>query len=594
MCWFMWSPTCSPQPRMESMENRDIARVLAETADLMEIGAEDGFRIRSYRNAASAIEGYPQRIEDILSSTDRKVTDIPGVGKGIALALAELCKHGSFEKRDALLALYPPTLLELLRIQGLGPKGIALVYQHYKVASIDELERLCKDQKLRELPRMGAKLEEKVLKSIAQYRQRAGRFLLSFGKKAADELIAYLSETAGVEQIETAGSLRRGRETIGDLDLLVTGPGAPDALERFVSHPKAHSVLGKGPNKGSIQYGIEGLQVDLRALPHESYGAAMQYFTGSKEHNIVLRSRAQKLGLTLNEYGLFRVENEQRVAGETEDEVYGQLGLNWIPPELRENCGEIEAALEGRLPKLIELSDIRGDLHMHTTETDGRASLEEMAEASRALGYEYIAITDHSKALAMANGLDEKRAVEFAKRVRYLNRNGLGIRIISGLECDIRRDGEMDLSEDALAELDLVVGSVHSHMNLEAAEMTDRLMRALESPSLRILGHPTGRILLNRDPFPFDFERVATEAARRDVYLEINGSPERMDLGSSMVRTAKALGAKFAISTDAHQTKHLGINMPFGVITARRGWLEASDVLNTLPLQKFEQVIHKS
>jgi DNA polymerase (family 10) len=576
------------------MENRDIARVLAETADLMEIGGEDGFRIRSYRNAASAIEGYPQRIEDILSSTDRKVTDIPGVGKGIALVLQELCQRGSFEKRDSLLALYPPTLLELLRIQGLGPKGIALVYQHYKVATIDELERLCKEQKLRELPRMGAKLEEKVLKSIAQYRQRAGRFLLSFGKKAADELITYLSETAGVERIETAGSLRRGRETIGDLDLLVTGPGAADALERFVSHPKAHSVLGKGPNKASIQYGLDGLQVDLRALPHESYGAAMQYFTGSKEHNIVLRSRAQKLGLTLNEYGLFRVEGEQRVAGETEEEVYRELGLAWIPPELRENCGEIEAALEARLPKLIELSDIRGDVHMHTTETDGRATLEEMAEAARALGYEYIAITDHSKALAMANGLDEKRAVDFAKHVRDLNRDGLGIRIFSGLECDIRRDGEMDLSEDALAELDIVVGSVHSHMNLEAAEMTDRLMRALESPSLRILGHPTGRILLNRDPFPFDFERVATEAARRGVYLEINGSPERMDLGSSMVRTAKALGAKFAISTDSHQTKHLGINMPFGVITARRGWLEASDVLNTLPLQKFEQVIHKS
>ena len=576
------------------MENREIARILAETADLMEIGAEDSFRIRSYRNAASAIEGYPQRVQDILCNPDQKVTDIPGVGKGIAAVLQELCQRGSFEKRDTLLALYPPTLLELLRIQGLGPKGIALVYEHYKVATIDDLERLCKEQKLRELPRMGAKLEEKVLKSIAQYRQRVGRFLLNFGQKAAAELTAYLGETAGLEKIEAAGSLRRGRETIGDLDLLVTGPGAADALERFVKHPRAHTILGKGPNKASIQYGLEGLQVDLRALPHESYGAALQYFTGSKEHNIVLRSRALKLGLTLNEYGLFRLEGEQRVGGETEEEVYHELGLEWIPPELRENCGEIEAALEGRLPKLIQLSDIRGDLHMHTTETDGRATLEEMAEAARALGYEYIAITDHSKALAMANGLDEKRAVEFAKRVRELNRDGLGIRIFSGLECDIRRDGEMDLSEDALAELDIVVGSVHSHMNLEAAEMTDRLMRALESPSLRVLGHPTGRILLNRDSFPFDFERVAGEAGRRGVYLEINGSPERMDLGSAMVRTAKGLGAKFAISTDAHQTKHLAINMPYGIIMARRGWLEAADVLNTLPLEKFEQTIHKS
>jgi len=576
------------------MENREIARILAETADLMEIAGEDGFRIRSYRNAASAIEGYPERVEDILASEDRKVTDIPGVGKGIGAALGEISKTGSFDKRDALLALYPPTLLELLRIQGLGPKGIALLYQHYKVATIDELERICKEQKLRELPRMGAKLEEKVLKSIAQYRQRTGRFLLSFGKKVADELIPYLAESGGLDQITPAGSLRRGKDTIGDLDLLATGPGAAAALERFVKHPKAHNVLGKGENKASIQYGLEGLQVDLRALPHESYGAAMQYFTGSKEHNILVRSRALKLGLTLNEYGLFRVDNEQRVAGETEEQVYAALGLPWIPPELRENSGEIEAALEGRLPKLIQLGDIRGDLHMHTLETDGRATLEEMAEAARALGYQYIAITDHSKALAMANGLDEKRAVEFAKHVRKINQDGLGIRIFSGLECDIRRDGAMDLAEDALAELDIVVASVHSHMNLEAAEMTDRLMRALESPSVRMLGHPTGRLLLNRDPYPFDFERVAAEAVRRNIYLEINGSPERLDLPGAMIRTAKALGAKFTISTDSHHPKHLGINMPFGVITARRGWLEARDVLNTLPLPEFEKAIRKT
>jgi DNA polymerase (family 10) len=576
------------------MENREFARVLSETADLMEIAGEDGFRIRSYRNAASAIEGYPERVDEILANPERKVTEIPGVGKGLASVLEELSKRGSFEKRDTLLAQFPPTLLELFKIQGLGPKGIALVYQHYKVATIDELERICKEEKLRELPRMGAKLEEKVLKSIAQYRQRTGRFLLSFGQKVAAELIPYLSETGGIEKIAAAGSLRRGKDTIGDLDLLVTGPGAADALERFVQHPKAHNVLGKGANKASIQYGLEGLQVDLRALPHESYGAAMQYFTGSKEHNILVRSRALKLGLTLNEYGLFKLEGEARVAGETEEEVYAALGLRWIPPELRENCGEIEVALEDRLPKLIELSDIRGDLHMHTTETDGRATLQEMAEAARALGYEYIAITDHSKALAMANGLDEKRAVAFAKQVRDLNRSGMPLRIFSGLECDIKRDGEMDLAEDALAELDIVIGSVHSHMNLEAAEMTDRLMRALESPSMRVIGHPTGRILLNRDPFPFDFERVATEAVRRNVYLEINGSPERLDLSGAMVRTAKALGAKFAISTDAHQTKHLGINMPYGVLTARRGWLEAGDVLNALPLTQFEKTIHKS
>jgi DNA polymerase (family 10) len=576
------------------MENREIARVLAETADLMEIAGEDGFRIRSYRNAASAIEGFPERVQDILANPERKVTEIPGVGKGIAGALEELIKTGSFPKRDSLLEKFPPTLLELLKIQGLGPKGIAMVWEHYKVADIDGLERLCKEQKLRELPRMGAKLEEKVLKSIEQYRQRAGRFLMSFGRRVAAELIPYLAETGGIEKIEAAGSLRRGKETIGDLDLLVTGPGAAAALERFAQHPKAHQLLGKGVNKASIQFGLEGLQVDLRALAHESYGAAMQYFTGSKEHNIVLRSRALKLGLTLNEYGLFRLEGNERVAGETEEEIYRLLGMDWIPPELRENCGEIEAALEGRLPKLIELADIRGDLHMHTLETDGRATLEEMAEAARALGYQYIAITDHSKALAMANGLDEKRAVDFAKKVREINKEGLGIRIFSGLECDIKRDGEMDLAEDALAELDIVVASVHSHMNLEHAEMTDRLMRALESPNVLVLGHPTGRMLLNRDPYPFDFEKVAAEAVRRDVYLEINGSAERLDLSGAMVRTAKALGAKFAISTDSHQTKHLAPNMRFGVTTARRGWLEAKDVLNALPLNQFEDAIRKT
>jgi DNA polymerase (family 10) len=571
------------------MENREIARLLSETADLMEIAAEDGFRIRSYRNAAAVIESYPERISEIVCNPEKKVTDIAGIGKGIAGALKEICDHGSFDKRDELLQKYTPSALELLKIQGLGPKGIALLHEHYGVSTIDDLERICKEQKLRELPRMGAKLEEKVLRSIAQYRQRSGRFLLSYGFRVADELIDYLKETPGLDRITAAGSLRRGKETIGDLDLLATGPGAEAALERFTKHPRVHEVLGRGVNKASVRFGLEGLQVDLRALPEESYGAAMQYFTGSKEHNVSLRTRALKLGLTLNEYGLFKLENNERVAGETEETVYRALGLPWIPPELRENSGE----LEGPLPKLIELADIRGDLHMHTTETDGRGSLEEMAEAARALGYEYIAITDHSKALAMSNGLDEARAVQFARHVHKLNQQGLGIHIFSGLECDIRRDGTLDLSDDALAELDIVVGSVHSFMTLEASEMTDRYLRALESPNLKILGHPTGRILLNREGYPFDFDKVASAAAKRNIYLEINASPERLDLSSAMVRTAKQIGAKFAISTDSHHPKSLGFNMPFGVKTARRGWLEAADVINTLPLAKFTETIVK-
>lgn len=576
------------------MENREIARLLSETADLMEIAGEDGFRIRSYRNAAAVVETYPEKVEDIVCNPERKATEIPGVGKGIAAALQDICARGSFPVRDQLLQRFPASALELLNIQGLGPKSIALLYEHYQVATVDDLERICLEQKLRGLPRMGAKLEEKVLRSIAQYKRSAGRYRLNFGKRVADELIAYLAEGPGVDKISTAGSLRRGKETIGDLDLLVTGPGAPAALERFVAHPRVHEVLGRGENKASVRFGLEGLQVDLRALPHESYGAAMQYFTGSKEHNITLRTRALKLGLTLNEYGLFRLEGNERVAGESEEEVYGKIGLEWIPPELRENCGEIEAAAEHRVPKLLRLADIRGDLHMHTTETDGRATLEEMAAAARELGYEYIAITDHSKAIAMANGLDEQRAVAFAKQVRELNRDGsLGIRILAGLECDILKNGAMDLAEDALAELDIVIASVHSLMNMESAEMTDRLLRALESPSVRVLGHPTGRMTLQRDPFPFDFERVVSEAVRRNVFLEINGSPERLDLSGAMARIAKSLGAKFAISTDSHHPNSLAANMPYGVLTARRGWLEAPDVLNTLPFDRLQQALQK-
>ncbi len=321
--------------------------------------------------------------------------------------------------------------------------------------------------------------------------------------------------------------------------------------------------------------------MDVRALAPESFGAALQYFTGSKEHNVALRMRAVRMGLKLNEYGLFR-EDGTPVAGADEKGVYGALGLAWVPPELRENQGEIEAAAEGRLPRLVELSDIRGDLHMHTNASDGRATLEEMAEAARARGYRYIAITDHSKALAMANGLDEKRVLEFARRVRGLDHEVLGIRVLSSIECDIRRDGLLDLDDEALAALDLVVASVHSYMNLPAAEMTERLLRALENRYVRVLGHPTGRLLLQREAFPFDFERVAVEAARRGVAFEINASPERLDLSGPLLRTAKERGVKFVISTDAHHPKHLA-NMRYGVLTARRGWLEASDILNTSP-----------
>ncbi len=572
------------------MENKEIARCLYETAGLMEIAGEDGFRIRSYRNGATAVEGYPERIADILKDPDRKVTDIPGIGKGLAFVLSEIVTRGSCERRDFWLQKYPAAALEFLKIQGLGPKSIAVLFEHYQVSSIDELEKLCREQKLRVLPRMGAKLEEKVLRSIEQYRRSAGRFLLSYAEQTAGEVSDYLSELGGVEKITAAGSLRRGRETVGDVDLLVTGPAGAAVLDRFAAYPKVNEILARGENKASATIGHEGLQVDVRALPKEHFGAALQYFTGSKEHNVALRSRAVRMGFKLSEYGLFRSEDDTLVCSETEEEVYQALGLRWIPPEMRENLGEIELAAEDKLPRLLEVADMRGDLHMHTTETDGRATLAEMAEAAREQGYAYIAITDHSKALAMANGLDEARAVAFAKQVRELNKQDLGIRIFSGLECDILMDGALDLANDALAELDLVIGSVHSHMNLEAAEMTDRLLRALECPSLKIMGHPTGRLLLHRDPFQFDFERIVDEAVRRGVWLEINASPERLDLNPTMLRQARARGARFTISTDAHHPKHL-LNMRYGVTMARRAWLGPDDILNTLPVEEFAHAL---
>jgi DNA polymerase (family 10) len=577
------------------LENREYARILYETADLMEIAGDDGFRIRSYRNGASTIEGYTERIADILANPEAKITDVPGIGKGLAAVLGEINKRGSCERRDELLLKFPPAALDFLKIQGLGPKSIALLFEHFQVKTVDELEQLCKDQKLRTLPRMGAKLEEKVLRGIAQLREHSGRFLLNFADNSANEMMEYLRALDGIEKITAAGSLRRGRETIGDVDLLVTGPNAAAVLERVAAYPRVNEVLGRGVNKTSVRVGREGLQIDVRALEHESFGAAMQYFTGSKEHNVALRQRALRMGLTLNEYGLFRVDDNTRVAGETEEGVYAALGLDWIPPELRENQGEIELAATHQLPLLVAQSDIRGDLHMHTTATDGRATLEEMAEAARAMGYDYIAITDHSKAQAMNFGLDEKRVVEFAETVRTINSRGdLGIHVFSGLECDILKDGALDIEWDALAELDLVIASVHSHMNLEPAAMTDRLMRTLECPHVTALGHPTGRLLLHRDPFPFDFDKVADEAVKRGVALEVNSSPERLDLSATHIRAAKAKGAKFIVSTDAHHPKHLN-NMRYGILTARRGGLAAADILNAQSKEEFAKSLrHQS
>jgi len=573
------------------MENQEIARTLSETADLMEIDGQDSFRVRSYRNAVSTIENVTDRLEEILNDPQRKLTDLPAIGKGMAAHIEEMCRTGELSLHQELRRRFSPAALEMLSIQGLGPKGVATLLSHFKIQSLDDLEQLAKQGQLRDLPRMGEKLEQKIIKSIEAHRRTAGRFLIDVADRLAQEVREYLSEAPGVKSVTPAGSLRRGCETIGDLDLLVTGGKPEKVSEHFLQFPKITDVLARGENKISVKL-KEGIQVDVRMLDAASAGAALQYFTGSKAHNVVLRDRAKRMGYKLNEYGLFRISDEAKVAGKTEQEIYKMLGLDYIEPEMRENAGEIEAAAKNKLPHLVRLDDIRGDLHMHSTATDGRCSIREMAEAAKQRGLEYIAMTDHSKALAMANGMNEKRVLAQIKDISKLNEELDGVRVFSSSEVDIRQEGSLDLDNEVLAQLDLVVASVHSFMTQSSKQMTERLLRAFENPYLNILAHPTGRLVLRREAFEFDFEEIFREAERRNIALEINSFPDRLDLNENHLRLCKQIGAKIVISTDSHHTKHLE-HMKYGVLMARRGGLEKSDVLNTLPAEQFKSAVKR-
>jgi DNA polymerase (family 10) len=502
---------------------------------------------------------------------------------------------GTLPLREELLLKYRPTMLELLRLPGMGPKTVALLWDALQVASVEDLEKAIAEGRLDGLPRFGEKLIEKLRKGIADYKERSGRFLIDDAETAAEKLIAYLKEFPGIETILPAGSLRRGRDTVGDLDILATGPGCAEdcvgaAVEYVANYPAANTMLAKGQNKVSFRL-RSGLQVDVRLLPVGSYGAALQYFTGSKMHNVSIRQRALKRGYTLSEYALAKVEDGSFVAGATEEEIYGALGLDWIPPELRENNGEIEAAEEHRLPVLIEEGDIRGDVHMHTVETDGKNTIREMAEAGVARGYEYIAITDHSKNLAMTMGLDDKRAVEHIARIRAVDREMEGkIRVFAGIEVDILADGALDLSDEVLAQMDVVIASVHSLFNMPQEQMTERMLKALSNPYVRILGHPTGRLLLRREPYSLDLETVLRKAAEVGCAVEHNAYPDRLDLCDRDLRLAKELGCRIAINTDAHHTSHLA-KMRYGIEQLRRAWLTKQDVLNTLGAGKFLQTL---
>ena len=576
------------------MDNKSIANILYETADLLEIDAQDSFRIRSYRNAAQAIENLTEQIKDIIGEP-KKVLAIPGIGKGMLVNLQELFKDGRLSVQADLLKKYHPSMLQLLKIQGLGPKTIALIWSAYQVSDVDGVEKLAREGKIRILPRMGEKHEQKLLKAIEDYRRISGRFLIDAAEAEANKLAEYLAKFRGIDRITPAGSLRRGRETVGDLDILVTGTACcgeaerANAVEYVAKYPPLMDVIARGDNKISFRL-RSGMQVDVRLLPPESFGAAMQYFTGSKAHNVALRQRALKMGYTLNEYSLADLKTEKAVAGKTEEEIYAKLKLDYIPPEMRENLGEIDAAANHTLPVLITLDDLRGDVHMHTVETDGKNTIEEMAEAAKARGYKYMAITDHSKNLAFANGLDDKRAAAHIQRIRQANEKIEGITIFAGIEVDILADGDLDLSDDVLAQMDLVIASVHSVFNQEPAKMTERLLKAIENPNASIIGHPTGRLQLRRDAYHFDMDAVLSSAAKHKVAMELNSYPDRLDLNDVHLRQAKQRGVKVVINTDSHHTSHLD-KIRYGVLQARRAWLTKDNVLNTLPAEKFAKAM---
>jgi DNA polymerase (family 10) len=576
------------------VDNKAIANILYETADLLEIDAQDSFRIRSYRNAAQAIENLTEQIKDMISEP-KKVLAISGIGKGMLVNLQELFQDGSLSVQAELLKKYHPSMLQLLKIQGLGPKTIALIWSAYQVSDVEGVEKLAREGKIRILPRMGEKHEQKLLKAIEDYRRISGRFLIDAAEAEANKLTEYLAKFPGIDRITPAGSLRRGRETVGDLDILVTGTACCSETERanavqyVAKYPPLMDVIARGDNKISFRL-RSGMQVDVRLLPPESFGAAMQYFTGSKAHNVALRQRALKMGYTLNEYSLADVKTEEPVAGKTEEEIYAKLKLDYIPPELRENLGEIDAAEKHTLPALITLNDLQGDVHMHTVETDGKNTIEEMAEAAKARDYKYMAITDHSKNLAFANGLDDKRAVEHIQRIRNANEKIDGLTIFAGIEVDILPDGDLDLSDEVLAQMDVVIASVHSVFNQEPAKMTDRLLKAIENPNTSIIGHPTGRMQLRRDAYHFDMDAVLTAAAKHKVAMELNSYPDRLDLNDVHLRQAKQRGVKIVINTDSHHTSHLD-KIRYGILQARRAWLTKDDVLNTLPAEKFAKAM---
>jgi len=563
------------------MQNTEIARALGEVADLLEISAGNPFKVRAYRNAARTVADHPDPIAELVAGGEFDLTELPGIGGGIAKEITALVQTGSMPQRQQLAATVPPGLLDLLRIPGLGPKRVKLFHDQLKVNSVADLKDALEKGKIAKLGGFGPKLLEKIREGVAGADTGPQRIVLHEAEQYARAIVEYLKAGGGIDAIDVAGSFRRRKETIGDLDIVVSCVNAPDVIARFGKFGDVTQVASQGDTRSTVRLS-SGLQVDLRVVEPSCFGAAMQYFTGSQAHNIELRKIAQGKKLKLNEYGVFR--GSKCISGRTEEAVYGALDLDWIPPEMRENRGEIPLAKEHKLPKLVTLEEMRGDLQMHTDASDGKATLPEMIEAARALGYGYVAITDHSPRTSMAGQTPAELRAQW-KEIDRLNKGMRGLRVLKSVEMDILESGKLDLPDDVLAEADYVVATIHYGLKQSERQLTDRLLAAIDNPWVDAIGHPTGRIVPVRPSYPLDFDVVATAAAKAGCLLEINGS-ERMDLPDTLAAAAKSHGARFVLSTDAHNTRELRF-MRFAVAVARRAWLTASDILNTRPLPDF-------
>jgi len=571
------------------IHNADIAAKLDEIADLLEIEGANPFRIRAYRNAARTLRDLSREVTSLLAQGE-DLTELPGIGKDLAGKIEDLVKTGTTPMLDEHRRAVPPTLIELLKIPGLGPKRVHTLSQTLGIRTLKDLHHAARAGRISALTGFGEKLERQILHELEARAGAEARFKLATAAQYAEALVTYLKASPGVGRVVAAGSYRRARETIGDLDILATARADSPVMDRFVSYDEVETVLARGDTRATVRLACK-LQVDLRVVGEESYGAALQYFTGSKAHNIVLRQLAQQRGLKVNEYGVFK--GERRVAGQTEESVYAAVGLPWIPPELRENRGEFDAAREGRLPQLVQLGDLRGDLHAHTNATDGRNSLKEMARAARERGFEYLAVCDHSRRLTMTHGLDAKRLLAQLEEIDRLNETGPGLTLLKGIEVDILEDGRLDLPDGVLGRLDLVVAAVHSHFNLPRERQTERILRAMDRPHFTILAHPSGRLIQEREPYDVDLPRLIRQARERQCFLEVNAHPERLDLTDAYCRMAKEEGVLVSINSDAHSVLDFE-NLRFGIGQARRGWLEPADVLNSRPLSALRPLLQRT